>query len=357
MKFSRISAAILLGLVFLAGTNFSHAQSQWMDSILPPDHLLENLPWLDDEGKIQSKGLFDFENVRGLKNKEGDEIKDLILIYRPNAPADELDKPHNQTLNVCFYNPETKKYEKNFQDEGGTIQWIRVLKTPQRAAPYLIFQRDDLKGGQVLKGFSYINGAMKQVLDLAAPQIFTKFEGLEIWCSSKGYAKDRTDAELILAWEPTKEKFLTTKSGVAGWTGTSILVAEAPATPTPGNKGTEVVSKPAAKTSKPSADGWWDDPLDPQAAMLKLKNELIPALIKGNQIAVLGQKAKIFFAALEKQGTPAKDISGMRSSYYASVASVLADMGKKKDAAYYLKIALGFQKDNPDAMAVQAKLK
>lgn len=355
MKFSTITRAVLSALILALVSGPARAQSQWMDSILPPDHLLENLPWLDDEGKIQSKGLFDFENVRGLRNKEGDEIKDLILIYRPNAPADELDKPHNQTLNVCFYSPESKKYEKNFQDEGGTIQWLKVLKTPQTSAPFLIFQRDELKGGQVLKGFVFMDGAMKQVLDLAAPQIFTKFEGLEILCSSKEYAKDRNDAELVLAWDGTKSKFLTNKSGVTGWTGSSILVAEAP-TPTAQSKEVKLAVKPAGKPSKPSANGWWDDPLDADAAMAKLKTELVPDLIGKNQLAVLGQKATAFFNEVKKKN-PGADIKGMRASYYAAVADTLLGQGKKKDAAYYVKTALSFQKDNADALAIKAKLK
>ncbi len=357
MKFSKTFGIVLFLLASLMGANPSLAQNQWMDSILPPDHLLENLPWLDEDGKIQSKGLFDFENVRGLKNKDGEEIKDLILIYRPNAPSDELDKPHNQTLNICFYNPETKKYEKNFQDEGGTIQWIKFLKTPQRQTPFLIFQRDDLKGGQVLKGFTYSDSTLKQVLDLAAPQIYTKFEGLEIWCSAKQYAKDRNDAEAVLTWDNAKEKFLTNKSGLTGWTGASVLIAEVPPTPTAVTTETNPVVKTEKKPGKPSANGWWDEPLDADAAMTKLKTELVPDLIKKNQVAALGQKAAALFSELLKKKTSAQDIKGMRASYYAAVADTLLGMGKKKDAAYYLKTAFGFQKDNADALAVQGKMK
>lgn len=357
MKFSKSFGIAFLLAASLMGARSLQAQNQWMDSILPPDHLLENLPWLDEDGKIQSKGLFDFENVRGLKNKDGEEIKDLILIYRPNAPSDELDKPHNQTLNICFYNPDTKKYEKNFQDEGGTIQWIKFLKTPQMPTPFLIFQRDDLKGGQVLKGFTYTDGALKQVLDLEAPQIYTKFEGLEIWCSSKQYAKERTDAEVILAWDTPKEKFMTNKSGLTGWNGFSVLVAEVPPTPTAVTVDTKPVVKTAMKPGKPSVNGWWDEPFDSEAAMTKLKSELVPDLIKKNQVAVLGQKAAAFFNALQKKKTSAQDIKRMRASYYAAVADTLLEMGKKKDAAYYLKTAFSFQKDNADALAVQGKMK
>lgn len=233
------------------------AQNQWMDSILPPDHLLENLPWMDDDGKIESKGLFDFEDIRGIGQK------DLLLIYRQSAPVNELDKPHNQTLNVCFYNADQKKYEKSFQDEGGTIQWLKLVKTPDKKAPFLIFQRDDLKGGQNLKGFAFVDGAMKQVLDASAPQVFARFDGSEIWCSSKEFAKDRNDAEHVLAWDDAKGQFAESTAapgGPAGWSGTSIAVAEVVET-----KPATVAAVPVEKQLKeshPSKNGWWDEPLE-----------------------------------------------------------------------------------------------
>ncbi|HTC22246.1 MAG TPA: hypothetical protein VK859_15415, partial [bacterium] len=80
MKFSNMKKVFLF-LGILGGlTGLARAQNQWMDSILPPDHLLENLPWMDDDGKIESKGLFDFEDIRGIGQK------DLLLIYRQSAP-------------------------------------------------------------------------------------------------------------------------------------------------------------------------------------------------------------------------------------------------------------------------------
>jgi hypothetical protein len=96
--------------------------------------------------------------------------------------------------------------------------------------------------------------------------------------------------------------------------------------------------------------------MDAQTSLIKLSTELVPQLIKKGQIVVLGQKAGAFFTELQKQKTPHETVNNMRSSYYASVASTLLDMGNKKDAAYYLKIALGFQADNPDALGIKAKL-
>lgn len=325
------------------------AQNQWMESILPPDHLLENLPWMGDDGKIDSKGLFDFEDIRGIGQK------DLLIIYRQSAPVNELDKPHNQTFNVCFYNPEKNKYEKSFQDEGGTIQWVRLLKIQDKKIPFLIFQRDDMKGSQILKGFVYQNGSMKQVLEAAAPQAFVRFEGGVLWCSSKAFPKDQSDAEHVLAWDDAKGEFTESKTaagGLVGWSGASIVLPEKAVA-----SNLATVAAQPVKLTHPSKNGWWNEPMDAQAASTKLNTELVPDLIKKNQIAVLGQKAKAFFAELQKQKTASKDFNGIKSSYYAAVASTLLDMGSKKDAAYYLKIALSSQVDNPDALAVKEKLK
>jgi hypothetical protein len=352
MKISDFKALFLSVGFYCTLTGASLAQNQWMDSILPPDHLLENLPWMDDDGKIDSKGLFDFEDMRGIGQK------DLILIYRQSAPVNELDKPHNQTLNVCFYNPEQKKYEKSFQDEGGTVQWIRLFKIPEKNAPILVFQRDDLKGNQVLKGFIFADGKMKQVLDATAPQVFARFEGVDIWCSSKAFPKDESEAEHVLAWDGTRDWFAEPKpatGGLAGWSGDSI--AQEKIEPTPVIVASAPATAASVKSSHLSKNGWWDEPLDPQAASTKLDTELVPDLIKKNQIAVLGQKAKALFSELQKEKVDAKTINGLRSSYYAAVASTLLDMGSKKDAGYYLKIALSFQADNPDALTVKEKLK
>jgi len=357
MRFSVAKMSVLvLGLCWMiSGT--ARAENQWMDSVLPADHLLENLPWMGDDGKVESKGLFDFEDIRGLGQK------DLVLIYRQSVPVNELDKPHNQTFVICFYDPKQQKYVKSFSDEGGAIRWIRLVKDANQKTPFLVLQRDDLNGSQAIKGFAYVGGSMKQVLDASAPQAFVKFstgfQGTQIFCSSKELPKDKDGAEHVFSWSDAKGKFVEEKSsGAAGWSGSSI---EGPAPPVVEAKATvaEKDQEPVkvAKASHPSANGWWDEPIDIDASMTKLKTELVPDLLKKNQIAVLGQKAKAFFGELQKEGKKNTEINALRSSYYAAVASTLLDMGNKKDAAYYLKSALQFQADNADALAVKGKMK
>lgn len=356
MKFSGVEKVLFA--VFCSGFFAGQvaAQNQWIDSILPPDHLLENLPWMGDDGKIESKGLFDFEDIRGIDQK------DLVLIFRPSVPVNELDKPHNQTLVVCFYDPRQQKYVKNFEDEGGTIQWIKFLPRADKKGLNLFLQRDDLKGGQVLKGFSFQGGGMKPVLEAMAPQVFTKFvagfQGSEVLCSSKDFPKDKADAEHVFSWDEAKSAFTEEKSSSAtGWTGASIAKPVPTEVKTEPQTVAQASQSPAPKASHPSKNGWWDDPLDPAAASAKLNSELVPDLIKKGQIAVLGQKAKAFFSELQKRKSSPEAINGFRAGYYAAVASTLLDSGKNKDAAYYLKLALSFQADNADALAVKAKLK
>lgn len=357
MKVS-IIRAVLLGMGLAAwwtGSTLAQtpvSQNQWKDELLPEDHLLENLPWIGDDGKVVDE-LLGYVDFRGTGHE------DLLLIYRQNAPPEELDKPHNQTFKIGFYNSANGKYDKTFSDEGGVIHWMRTLNVPDKKVPLLLFQRDDLKGNQALKGFVYEDGDMKQVLDATAPQVFANIQGLNIWCSSKAYPKDQSDAEHVLAWNGAKDEFLETQSpsgGMAGWSGASIAV---PAKPVEANPVTVASNPPVTspKPTHPSKNGWWEEPLDPQAASTKLDTELVPDLLKKGQIAVLGQKAKAFFSELQKQKTSAKDINVLRASYYAAVASTLLDMGNRKDAAFYLKTALNFQSDNPDALALKDKMK
>lgn len=343
MKFSNIRIAfILLGLCFWARGTVG-AQNDPMSSILPPDHLLEPAFWMNDDGKIEEGSLLNFENVRDLKEK------DLVVIYRQSAPVSELDKPHNQTLVVGFYS--AGKYEMGLKDEGGPIHWLKLFKIPEKNNPVLVFQRDDLKGNQILKGFIYEDGKMKQVLDAAAPQVFARFMGVGVWCSSKSFPKDEGEAEHELVWDGAKDAFMEPKvpaGGLAGWTGDSIAQLKVESNP--------VTVAAIKKPSHPSKTGWWDEPLDAAAASAKLNTELVPDLLKKGQIVVLGQKARAFFDELQKQKVPNKDINDLRSGYYAAVASTLLDMGNKKDASYYLKTALSFQADNADALAVKARL-
>ena len=143
---------MIWGVLFLIGT-FGRvwAQDTSLDELLPADHLLEDIPWLDDEGKVEIKGLFTFENIRSVDSK------DLIMVYRQATAVGDMDQPHSQTLAICFYNPTQKKYEKAFLDEGGAIQWMRTITDSASKKEFLVVERSDLNGHQVLKAYAYLN--------------------------------------------------------------------------------------------------------------------------------------------------------------------------------------------------------
>lgn len=363
MKFSSIKKILLPLSLCLSVFGWAWGQNPSMDNVLPEGHLLENLPWMGDDGKIESKGLFDFEDIRGVGQK------DLVLIYRQSVPVNELDKPHNQTLIVCFFDVAQQKYVKNFEDEGGTIHWIKVVKDQDKKIPTIVLLRDDLKGNQILKGYSFRDGKMKQVLEAEAPQVFVKFmpgfQGTEILVSTKEEPKDKGSAEHVISWNEAKGEFVEANApagGVAGWSGFSIAapsvpIVEAKVDTKPNTISPDTAPAQSVKASHPSANGWWDEPLDITASTNKLKTELVPQYIKKGQIAVLGQKAKAFFMALQKHGSTAAQVNSSRASYYAAVASSLFDGGNAKDAKFYLKTALSFQADNPDALALKDKIK
>lgn len=348
MNFSKKLSIVLSLFAFLTAVGVS-AQMQLVNSILPPDHLLENLPWLGEDGKTESKGLFDFEDFRGLG------AKDVILIYRQSAPVSALDKPHNQTLAVYFFDTPSQKYVKGLEDEGGPIHWVKLLSEPDWKSPVLVVLRDDLQGHQVIEGYTCVKDQMKRVLDAQAPQIYVFFPtGSEngcVWVSSQEQPKNASAAEHVFVWDKNNTQLVEASyKGIAGWAGESILLPTPTAVPVQ-------VAKVSQPVSHPSANGWWDEPFDANKSFGRLKTELVPQLIQKNQIAVLGQKATAFFKEVQKNGVKGKAFAAMRSGYYAAVATTLFNMNKAKDAAFYLKIALSYQSDNADALALKAKIK
>ncbi len=350
MKFFDLKRTTLAMMILAGAARLAWSQTAITDSVLPPDHLLENLPWMGDDGKVDNKGLFDFEDLRSLG------LKDLILIYRQTVPVNELDKPHNQTLAACFYDPTQKKYTKNFEDDGGSIQWVRLMTAPEGKHSFLVYERDDLKGGQVLKAYAYLDGAFKQVLEAEANQVFTVFhDGTEILCSSKEAPKDKPDAEHVFAWDEAKGQFADENVVTAanGWSGFSIAIA----TPVVAAQAASPASVKPAKPGRKSAAGWWDVPFDAQVSFDKLKKEIVPDRIKDNKIAQLGQDAKAFFQEAQKNGVKGKDFIAMRAGYYAAVANALYSLNHNKDAAYYLDLALKLQSDNPEGLALKEKMK
>jgi hypothetical protein len=183
----------------------------------------------------------------------------------------------------------------------------------------------------------------------------------EILCSSKEAPKDHATAEHAFDWDETQSQFVDQMvvQTAGTWSGSSLRIATPLPTAVPASAVAAVAPAPVkvAEALKKKGKGWWDEPLDAQASLTKLKTEIVPDLIKKNQIVQLGQQATAFFQAVHQSGVAGKDFASMRATYYAAVAQALLDNGSKKDAAFYLKTALTFQADNPDALAMKEKLK
>jgi hypothetical protein len=354
---------MIWGVLFLIGT-FGRvwAQDTSLDELLPADHLLEDIPWLDDEGKVEIKGLFTFENIRSVDSK------DLIMVYRQATAVGDMDQPHSQTLAICFYNPTQKKYEKAFLDEGGAIQWMRTITDSASKKEFLVVERSDLNGHQVLKAYAYLNDDIQPVLAAQAAQIFADFPsdaaGAEILCSSRSAPQKVEDAEHVYTWNDKKSIFVDAPSSTASdWTvgATPTVEAVAQAMPTASSEAPSVPATVAAAVSTvPSAKssaGWWSEPIQPESDLAQLENQMVPDAVRSGQIAPLGKKANAFFAAARSQGITGSALAKMRAGYYAAVASAVAGSKDPKDAGYYLNLALKLDPTNAQAVALKSQIK
>jgi hypothetical protein len=348
------------------------AQDESVDSLLPPDHILEDVPWLDDDGKVEQKGLFSFEDIRAADSK------DLVLIYRPSDSSEDLTKPHSQTLVVCFYNPTQKKYEKAYSEDGGQIQWVKVVDDGVAKKSFLFMDRLNAQGQQVLSGYACLNNAIQPVLEAQTAQLYAHFvggaTGLLVLGSDKSIPSGETDAEHVFKWNEGKSLFVEASSTPAGaWTGSSIAGAAAvmAAQPTSSTSSmtlvagvtpsmavpTPIVPAPTASAISPGSKDWWGTPFDAAGASTKLDNEIVPQTVKAGQMAVLGKKANNFFQKAREQGVSGPALAKMRAGYYLAVASTLSGMGRDKDAVYYLDLALKLDPTNPQAADLKSKLK
>ncbi|HVM31744.1 MAG TPA: hypothetical protein VMU88_01295 [bacterium] len=360
---------LVLGLAFFSlGRLF--AQDGSVDSLLPPDHILEDVPWMGDDGKIESKGLFSFEDLRA------PDSKDLVLIYRSADAAEDLSKPHTQTLVVCFYNPTQRKYEKAYSEDGGQVQWVKVVADGVSKKSFLFMDRLDVNGQQVLSALAVLQNKVQPVLTAQNAQINAGFalgpKGLSVLCSGKGLPESEKDAEHVFKWNDAKSLFVEAPSTpAAGWTGSSVagaspaVAAAVTATPVMMASPAPTVAVAAASPSPVVASAapasaskdWWGDPFDAQAASAKLDGQIVPQAVKAGQMAVLGKKANAFFQKARAQGVGTADLAKMRAGYYLAVASTLSGMGRDKDAVYYLDLSMKLDPANADAVALKQKIK
>jgi hypothetical protein len=418
--------AILPGLVLISFVS-AQAQNDWIDTILPANHLLEKLPPITVDGAEETGGLFEFIDLNG------DGRKDLLLAYRAQAEAAELAKPHDQTLAVCFYDPKGGHYVKLFEETGPTLKAIHVITQNPGQKKFLFVERDGGNNVSIHRGFVVLQGKIPQLYDIKTPPLYLKTETvsdqLEVLVSSKQSPSNEKSAEKVFIWNDTKEQFLSksgevlsekvlqptatftftftdtstptkTSTPTATFTFTKTSTPEPTPTSTPipivkkpkpthAPKGKlkhekapeRVVVKPSAtEVEKPQppaevpesaiqapttvASGpvptklkWWREPFEPTAAYQQLRNSLVPARIKANNLSLLGQQAKGFFDALRAKGVDRQRFSDYRAGYYTAVARALKENGRIQEAKNYVGMVLKGRPDFQEAVKLQAELK
>jgi hypothetical protein len=274
---------------------------------------------------------------------------------------------------VCFYNPTQKKYEKVYSEEGQAIQWVKVVTDVSAKKSFLFVDRLTADGQQGLKAYACLNNAIQPVLEAQAAHVYAGFlndeKGFSVLCSDKVIPQSETDAEHLFKWNDGKSLFVEAPSTAAvGWTGSSIAGAESvaavvtPVASIPQSSSAVVtpvvvISTPAPVAVSTGSKDWWGSPFDAAGASAKLDNEIVPQAVKAGQMAVLGKKANSFFQKAREQGVGAPVLAKMRAGYYLAVASTLSGMGRDKDAAYYLDLALKLDPSNAQALDLKMKLK
>jgi hypothetical protein len=88
-----------------------------------------------------------------------------------------------------------------------------------------------------------------------------------------------------------------------------------------------------------------------------LINEVIPTLIKKGKIAELGKVQLSFFAKADKLKLPREELCRMRGGYYTWVVKAFYDLNRRKEAKFYLSLALFYDPRNPWALALKNELK
>jgi hypothetical protein len=141
---------------------------------------------------------------------------------------------------------------------------------------------------------------------------------------------------------------------------TSPVMTSSPAeTPvTPLVSPVETPQAAVVETSSLSMDAagkWWGDSFDAQKDdEILLKG--IPDLIAKNKMAILGKDQRLYFGELQKQGVNHGEYLNKMSGYYTKVAKSLFQLGRAKDADFYVKQALRCQADNKEALALQTQM-
>ena len=405
---NRWTAALLVALLGLSPA-LTKAQNDWLDTLLPANHLLEKLPAVTVDGQDEAGGLFDFIDLNG------DGKKDLLLAYRAQVSAENLDKPHDQTLAICFYDPKGGHYAKLFEEDGPAMKSIKVLTQSQGQRKILFVERTGDKGSVTTHGYAVLSGKILKLFELTTPPVFVNEVGnngkVDIWISSKKVPATKAEAEKIFVWNDGQQAFVSktgevlgdkvleptfTPTAIATATPTPTLIPTKTVTPVPkkptpvppkptptaaqvavapkatAETGAPVVATTEASVEKPvekpvavaptggktlKVSGWWGPEFELNSAFAKLKTEIVPTRVKENDIVKLGQQATAFFNQAQKMGVHGPDYSDLRAGYYTAVARAFKDSGKMAEAKNYLNMVLKGHPRFKEALDLKAEMK
>ncbi len=361
-------AVLFMTMLFLMPAVRVSAQADWLDALLPANHILEKLPLVDDGGKPLPVGLFMFEDF----NNDG--RKDLLLAHREAVPTDRLDQPHPQALAVCLFDPARKSYKLSMQDEGGPLKWVRIMTHAKTNRRFLVLEREDWQAETSLRAYTLgSSGKMEKVLETQSPWSYANVDargtGIEILYSGRSKPAAPSQAEAVFTWKESSLQFVDSKEVpfarralLKQPTPTPMVVAAKP-TATPAPPATTAARPAAAQASaKPAstapsvAGAWWPQPFSAPDAYAKLTEDLIPRRVKGNQLTPLGQEAKAFFDQLHAAGIGGDEYSDYRAGYLTVVATQLYGLGDKERGAYYLDLVLKYRPQYQPAIDLKAKV-
>jgi len=169
--------------------------------------------------------------------------------------------------------------------------------------------------------------------------------------TDEGRAKNR---RVVIRWIPmVQEPVSSSETPEAAVPETPTVEPEASPVVMPSPVETADVETSSLSTD--TAGKWWGDSFDAQKDYEMLLNG-VPGLIAQNKLAILGKDQRLFFSELQKQGVDHHGYLNKMSGYYTKVAKSLFQLGRAKDADFYLKQALRCEADNPEALALQAQI-
>lgn len=332
MKSLVFRAALGLAAPFLSASGAA-AQQEWIDAILPPNHLLVKLPLAGGGGEGD---LFTFADL------SGDGNPDLVLAYRPAAALEDLKGPHRVTLAYCPFDRAKSRYTKAFDAEGPPVTAAWLIEASSGRPGLIVVKRGSGESAET-KGYLVRGASVETVLDLRGTAASGTLRD-EVW-------PPRWDAGggTLFAFDPVKGAFIDA-------VGRSLARFEPLAAPAASSAGAAAKPESVKPVSRGQAPGVPEG--EAGDAYRRLLSEKVPeAVAAGGDLSALGREAAAIFESLRAAGLRSGEYSDLRAGYYTAVAAALAGAGRQKEADEYLELVLKHRPDFQPAVELKKKWK